>query len=690
MVSILRSASCPTAKAVSNCSAKWALRQLAPAQPIIARHVSKPARLNLHPTFTPARSSVRGIPQPSGPSFPHRRAEGSFRSRAAQFKSNQVGEGFASFGSLGATSNLETVSTPSLPSSFRGSPLQGSWTLVGFVRVRSAGGHRQGRGFCTQAAAREFVIKETDMASTKETPVILWFRSDLRLHDNEALVRAAEASDSVVPVFCFDPRIYGRTYHFGFQKTGPLRAQFIWDAVSDLRQQLRQRGADLLVRVSNPEDVIPSLAKSVGAQRVFASLETCSEEKAVERRMLHKLQEGNSRGFLELVWGGVTMYHIDDLPFPAAAVPDVYTQFRKGVESRSKVREPLKIPKLKPISKEVLGKIQAAGGPGEMPRLEALGVDPQAMDPRGVLPFKGGETAALERLNDYFWTKDCLKEYKETRNGMLGGDYSSKFSAWLAHGCISPRYIHSEVRRYERERVENKSTYWLLFELIWRDYFRFISIKFGDKLFKLGGLRDVRGKEWGQNKQLFDTWREGRTGYPLVDANMKELAATGFMSNRGRQIVCSFLTRDMKLDWRLGAEWFETCLLDYDPCSNYGNWTYGAGVGNDPREDRYFSIPKQAQNYDSEGAYVAYWLPEIAKLPTYKRHAPNTLTREEQDKYDVEIGPGGYPAPVVPLLHGQPGGGGRGGGFSGRGRGGGRDGRSGRGRGGRDGRAAKF
>lgn len=159
------------------------------------------------------------------------------------------------------------------------------------------------------------------------------------------------------------------------------------------------------MRVGNPEDVIPSLAKSLSAQRVFASLETCSEEKAVERRMLSNLQAGNSRGFLELVWGGVTMYHIDDLPFPAAAVPDVYTQFRKGVESRAKVREPLKIPKLKPIAKEVLGKIQAAGGPGDMPRLEALGVELQAMDPRGVLPFKGGETAALERLKDYFWTK---------------------------------------------------------------------------------------------------------------------------------------------------------------------------------------------------------------------------------------------------------------------------------------------
>ncbi|GKV37810.1 hypothetical protein SLEP1_g45789 [Rubroshorea leprosula] len=117
--------------------------------------------------------------------------------------------------------------------------------------------------------------------------------------------------------------------------------------------------------------------------------------------------------------------------------------------------------------------------------------------------------------------------------------------------------------------------------------------------------------------------------YPLIDANMKELSTTGFMSNRGRQIVCSFLVRDMGIDWRMGAEWFETCLLDYDPCSNYGNWTYGAGVGNDPREDRYFSIPKQAQTYDPEGEFVAYWLPQLQTLPKEKRNFPGESYMEQ-------------------------------------------------------------
>ncbi|KAA0160490.1 hypothetical protein FNF28_05446 [Cafeteria roenbergensis] len=149
---------------------------------------------------------------------------------------------------------------------------------------------------------------------------------------------------------------------------------------------------------------------------------------------------------------------------------------------------------------------------------------------------------------------------------MAGQGFSSKLSPWLAVGALSPRQVAAEVARYERERVANESTYWLLFELLWRDYFRFACIG------------------WGSD--------------------------SGFMSNRGRQNVASFLARDLEADWRVGAEWFESLLADHDPCSNYGNWTYVAGVGADPREDRYFSIPKQARNYDGHGTFMRLWLPE--------------------------------------------------------------------------------
>ncbi|CAM6096810.1 unnamed protein product [Calypogeia fissa] len=492
-----------------------------------------------------------------------------------------------------------------------------------------------------QAMASKDVAGQRSNRAGNGTSVV-WFRNDLRVADNEALLRAWQSSSAVLPVYVLDPRLFGTTHLFKFPKTGELRAQFILESLEDLRKNLQDRNLDLVIRLGIPEDVVSSIAAAVGAHTVYAHKETTSEETTVEKRLKSRLGkvEVDTKAAarvqhpqLELVWGG-TLYHIDDLPFTPNQLPDVYTQFRKAVESASNIRPACQLPtSLGPLPDTV----EKIGGFGPIPTLADVGLTFREQDPLGVMKFTGGETAAMARLKDYFWDKDKVRIYKDTRNGMLGADYSTKFSPWLAHGCITSRIIHDELKRYESERVANQSTYWVLFELLWRDYFRFLSIKYGNAIFHLGGPRQVTGKTWGQNKQLFEAWRDGQTGYSLIDANMKELNRTGFMSNRGRQIVCSFLTRDMGLDWRLGAEWFETCLIDYDPCSNYGNWTYGAGVGNDPREDRYFSIPKQAQNYDPDGEYVAHWIPELSNLPKSARHNPKDA----------------YLTPIVPLRHGR-------------------------------------
>lgn len=462
---------------------------------------------------------------------------------------------------------------------------------------------------------------------------IVWFRNDLRVLDNEALVKAWEESEVVLPVYCVDPRLFGgATHYFGFAKTGALRSKFLLECLANLKKNLRKHGLDLMIRHGKPEEIIPMLAKSFGVHTVYAHKETCSEELRVEHlvskglRSIEVTSNNVTRPRLQLLWGG-SLYHVDDLPFVCNNMPDVYTQFRKSVEFKSTIRGCIRIP-------ASLGPAPQIDDWGSIPSTEQLGFHDEKVSKGSI--YIGGESAALGRVHEYFWKKDLLKVYKETRNGMLGPDYSTKFSPWLASGSLSPRLIYEEVKLYEKERLANESTYWVLFELIWRDYFKFLSVKYGNSLFHLGGPRGLQLK-WSQDKTLFDSWREGRTGYPLVDANMKELSATGFMSNRGRQIVCSFLVRDMGIDWRMGAEWFETCLLDYDPCSNYGNWTYGAGVGNDPREDRYFSIPKQAQVYDPDGEYVAYWLPELRRLPKDKRHFPGSS----------------YIKPVVPLKFGS-------------------------------------
>jgi len=463
--------------------------------------------------------------------------------------------------------------------------------------------------------------------------ILIWYRHDLRVHDLLALDEAVQQEAEIIPVYCFDDRDFEET-SFGFPKTGNYRAQFLLESVADLRNSLQQLGSNLVVRRGLPEEIIPAIAKQLKVDSVSYSKEVTAEEKRVEKKLRKALAAKDIK--VNTYWEA-TLYLPEDLPFGIKQTPELYTNFRKQVEKKSEINQALPAPtKLPPLPEIEVG---------EIPTIEDFGLSSPEFDERGVLRFKGGETEAIKRLQDYFWQQDCLREYKETRNGMLGANYSSKFSAWLAMGCISPRYINDRVIEYEAKRVKNNSTYWLIFELIWRDFFRFIVAKHGNKVFRVEGMRGVE-IPWKQDWQRFDLWREGKTGYPLVDANMREIAATGFMSNRGRQNVASFLTKNLGIDWRMGAEWFESLLVDYDVCSNWGNWNYTAGVGNDARGFRYFNIAKQTKDYDPQGEYIKHWLPELASLPGDKVRDPGKLTKEEQKRYGVDLGVD-YPRPVV-------------------------------------------
>jgi deoxyribodipyrimidine photo-lyase len=473
--------------------------------------------------------------------------------------------------------------------------------------------------------------------------VLLWHRQDLRLSDNAPLSQIEKTGAEVVSLYCFDDREFALTPN-GFAKTGAFRTQFLIESVTDLRQQYRNLGADLLVRRGQPAEIIPALITELGIDRLYFHTYSTSEEQTIEQAIIAKIQIPHRS------WWGHTLYLPEDLPFQIKELPELFTKFRKIVEASTspqkssnsqpaQVRSPLPAPRsLKSVVAE----------PGTIPTLTDFGFTTPQADPRAVMTFQGGETAGMARLQQYFWQQDLLKTYKETRNGMIGADYSSKFSPWLALGCLSPRSIYAEIQKYEEERVLNDSTYWLIFELLWRDYFAWIAAKHGDKIFQIGGLRGMK-LPWQHDRQRFDLWCQGKTGFPLVDANMRELAGTGFMSNRGRQNVASFLTKNLGIDWRWGAAWFESLLIDYDVASNWGNWNYTAGVGNDARGFRFFNTYKQAKDYDPQGAYVKLWLPELAGIPESKVHDPSKLQSIEQQRFGVRLGVD-YPHPVVDLF----------------------------------------
>ena len=272
-------------------------------------------------------------------------------------------------------------------------------------------------------------------------------------------------------------------------------------------------------------------------------------------------------------------------------------------------------------------------------------------DPRSAFMLPGGETSALARLDWYFreGSPPPAHHYKETRNGLVGHEYSTKMSPFLCLGMVSAREIIQTLIEHEEKWGQTQSTYWIRFEMLWREYYILLSRKFGTQLFQLEGYEGVTDPKqaakklepgwWkGYNEDgSFDSnvlaWFEGKTGVPFIDANQAELRESGFMSNRGRQNVASFLTKDLQVDWRIGAEYFEGHLVDYETAVNWGNWQYVAGCGNDPRASRQFNPIKQANDYDPFGVYTRQWLPQLTRFPTNKLQHPWTVPAAERARY---------------------------------------------------------
>jgi deoxyribodipyrimidine photo-lyase len=407
---------------------------------------------------------------------------------------------------------------------------------------------------------------------------IIWFRNDLRVQQNAALEAAFKSGMPLKAIYILDSRE---------ERLGAFRRNFIRDALEELAQNLQEITIPLEIIEGNPNQVLSEIIALNDPNEIFANKGYAHEELKQEQEL-----ESFAQVNLHLFNDGF-LISPENLPFTIHELPDTFTEFRKKLER--------------------IGLEELIGDSFEDERLSVpekpAPTNTNSRHPKTAFPFRGGESAARKRLNDYLWETRNILRYKETRNGLLGTEYSSKFSAWLACGCISAQQIYAEIKRFEREVEANESTYWLVFELLWRDYFRYVMLKYGRKLFLAAGIKGATPRnEPVDADQRFYRWVNGTTGDDFVDANMRELKHTGFMSNRGRQNVASYLVHNLQLDWRKGARYFEKMLVDYDVFSNWGNWAYLGGVGNDPRENRVFNTQKQAEMYDPTGLYRKYWL----------------------------------------------------------------------------------
>lgn len=423
---------------------------------------------------------------------------------------------------------------------------------------------------------------------------LVWLRNDLRVADNQSLTMACKG-EKVIALYCLDPELLVKR-SCGLRKMEKFRVKFLLESLNTLQENLASLNITLLVYVKKPKDALPSLFKKYNISKVYLQKEWTRNE--VHELELVKQQSPNEISFIESY--DQFLFHPSDIPYPQTSnIPDVFTSFRKKCEKYSKIRPALSIPEAK--GPENLLKEKTP-----VPDLRSLGFKPFEPHPHTAFPFKGGEDSALDRIQEYFWDTRKLAFYKRTRNGLLGRDYSSKLSAWLANGSISARTIYWAIKEFENNVIKNQDTYWLIFELIWRDYFKYVSMKHGNKIFQLGGILN-RTYEWEESESIKNSWIRGTTKEPFVNANMIELAKTGWMSNRGRQNVASYWAKELNQDWRIGATYFESLLIDYDVHSNWGNWMYNSGVGNDPR-DRKFNIKRQAELYDPAARYQNLWL----------------------------------------------------------------------------------
>ena len=430
------------------------------------------------------------------------------------------------------------------------------------------------------------VVKDAE-----ETKSLVWFRNDLRINDNLALNSALSAPGKVIGFYCFNLSMFKMT-NLGFPRIDKFRAKFLLETIENLKEDLKRINITLIITIGDPVEELIRVISQQKIKNIFFQKEWTQEEVEEEDKLKNEYNNINFKSFYSQF-----LYDPNDLDINN--ISNVFTNFRKHCEKKLNVKDLVEYPK-KLLEDNLLKDDYLT------PSLSDLGLEDFEIDSRSAFKFKGGYNAAKERLDFYLWQSKKINFYKQTRNGLIGQDYSSKFSSWLSNGSISAREIFWEIKEYEKNILKNQSTYWLIFELIWRDFFKYISMKYRNKIFKIGGILE-KDYHWNTDNKTFDKWVDGLTNEPFVNANMLELKYTGWMSNRGRQNVASYLAKELNIDWRWGARYFESQLIDYDVHSNYGNWMYVSGVGNDLR-DRKFNIKFQAERYDPTNKFQKMWL----------------------------------------------------------------------------------
>lgn len=439
------------------------------------------------------------------------------------------------------------------------------------------------------------------------TVTLMVFHNDLRVLDNAALSKAAELSSAGRLLLVYAPLLtdgLDLQADYVYDTLGEARQQFMLASVADLNVALVQRGNRLLYlqgdkTTSNTFSQLSTLIERHNVTNICVSNTADYNQNRVYDRL--RIQHPQLHWHVE-----VTASLFDELPLDE--LPKSFTQFRKKIEANFDLLK-AETDRAVSLAPDMLATLPESMLYEDNSRFEVPTIHQRTMDKQPSLEtgFEGGETSGLQHLQGYF-DSEAPSTYKITRNSLDEWTDSTKFSAWLANGSLSVHMVLNRLRQYERDVVANDSTYWIWFELLWREYFYWYAVTHQQKLFWFKGIGQ-HTPTTQLNPHRLQQWQNGKTAYPIVNACMHQLNTTGYMSNRGRQLVASCFIHELGLDWRYGAAYFEQQLVDYDVASNWGNWQYLAGVGADPRGSRQFNLDKQTQQYDPNGDFIKRWQP---------------------------------------------------------------------------------
>ena len=443
---------------------------------------------------------------------------------------------------------------------------------------------------------------------------LLWLTRDLRVHDHPALRAALERCERVVPVFCFDDRLL-----HGRHASGP-RTQFLLECLADLDERL---GGMLVFRLGAPEHELPGLARAAGATELHF---TADSGPFARRR-------------IDLVRGAVAEAGAECFAHPGLHAVDDLDRLRTRAGKPYTVFSPFHRTWLEAARRELRGRprtirpLPSGVRKGRLPSLADLGLRQEVEE-----PLPGGETAGRARLSRFL--RSAVHDYADNHDA-LGSDKTSRLSPYLHFGCLSAREVEERLPRGQGPDAFRR-------QLCWRDFYHHVLLHHPRNARSEFQERYRHSIRWSHAERRFEAWCDGRTGYPLVDAGMRQLRREGWMHNRARLVVGSFLTKDLGVDWRWGERWFMRLLIDGDEANNNGNWQWIASVGVDPQPAfrRIYNPARHQARFDPRGEYVRRYVPELARVPDEHLAEPWTMSRDAQQACRCVIGRD-YPKPIV-------------------------------------------